>query len=85
MRHTSLLFIILIGLLVTTPKAQADQLKTGIMKSAPSPNQITSTPKPTPQVPAVKTAPGVTAPIPTKQGIIAPLGQKATIAVKSPA
>lgn len=30
-------------------------------------------------------APGVTVPVPTKQGIIAPLGQKATIVAKSPA
>lgn len=69
-------------MLTTIPTVQADQFKTGVMKTAPSPTQITGTP--TPQVPAVKTAPKVTAPVPTKQGLTAPLGQKTTIAVKSP-
>jgi uncharacterized protein YjbI with pentapeptide repeats len=74
---------IMICMLCTAPQSHSDQLKTGIMKTAPSPNQISGTP--TPQVPVVKSAPGVTTPVPTKQGITAPLGQKATIAVKSPA
>jgi uncharacterized protein YjbI with pentapeptide repeats len=70
-----------------TPAVQthSDQLKTGIIKTAPSPTQITETPSPTLKVPEVKAAPGVTAPVPTKQDITAPLGQKAAIAVKSPA
>jgi len=49
------------------------------------PEAMSTEPTPTPQVPGVKTAPGLTAPVPTKQGITAPLGQKASIAVKSPA
>lgn len=85
MRRLAMFSAIIICMLWTAPQTHSDQLKTGIMKSAPSPNQITSTPKSTPQVPALKTAPGVTAPVPTKQGITATLGQKATIAVKSPA
>jgi hypothetical protein len=84
MRQIYTAFAIIIGLLATTPIAQADQLKTGIIKTAPSPTQMTGTPSPAPKVPEVKTAPGVTTPVPTKQGITAPLGQKATIAVKSP-
>jgi len=85
MRQIYTALAIVIGFLATIPIAHSDQLKTGIIKTAPSPNQITETPSPTPKVPGVKTAPGVTAPIPTKQGITAPLGQKASIAVKSPA
>jgi uncharacterized protein YjbI with pentapeptide repeats len=76
---------IMFCMLWTVPQSHSDQLKTGIMKTAPSPNQISGTPTPTPQVPGVKPAPGVPTPVPTKQGITAPLGQKATIAVKSPA
>lgn len=49
-----------------------------------TPEAMSTEPTPTPQVPGVKTAPGLTAPGPTKQGITAPLGQKASIAVKSP-
>jgi hypothetical protein len=83
MRRLVLFTAIMICMTCAAPLSQADQLKTGIMKTAPAPNQITGTP--TPQAPAVKTAPKVTAPVPTKQGLNAPLGQKATIAVKSPA
>ena len=83
MRRLVLFTAIMICMTCSAPLSQADQLKTGIMKTAPAPNQITGTP--TPQAPSVKTAPGVTAPVPTKQGFTAPLGQKATIAVKSPA
>jgi hypothetical protein len=85
MRKLNVLFAIIICMLWTPPQTHSDQLKTGIIKTAPSPTQITGTPSPAPKVPEVKTAPGVTAPIPTKQGITAPLGQKASIAVKSPA
>lgn len=83
MRRLLLFTAIMICMTCAAPLSQADQLKTGIMKTAPAPNQITGTP--TPQAPAVKTAPKVTAPVPTKQGLTAPLAQKATIAVKSPA
>ncbi|MBE1426163.1 hypothetical protein H4684_002825 [Desulfomicrobium macestii] len=83
MRRLVLFTAIMICMTCSAPLSQADQLKTGIMKTAPAPNQITGTP--TPQAPSVKTAPGVTAPVPTKQGFTAPLGQKATIAVKNPA
>jgi len=85
MRKLTVLFAIMFCMLWTPPQTHSDQLKTGIIKTAPSPTQITETPSPTPKVPGVKTAPGVTTPVPTKQGITAPLGQKASIAVKSPA
>jgi hypothetical protein len=84
MRQVYIALAIVIGFLATTPIAHSDQLKTGIIKSAPSPTQIIDTQTPTHQVPSVKPAPGATT-VPTKQGITAPLGQKATIAVKSPA
>lgn len=85
MRILAMFSAIMICTLWTAPQSHSDQIKTGTMKTAPSPNQMIDTPTPTPQVPGVKTAPGVTAPVPTKQGVTAPLGQKATIAVKSPA
>ncbi|MBU4524389.1 MAG: hypothetical protein KUA37_06545 [Desulfomicrobium sp.] len=83
MRKLTMFSAIMICMLWAS-QSHSDQLKTGIMKSSPSPNQITSTPKPTPQVPGIKTAPGVTTPVPTKQGITAPIGKKTTIAVKNP-
>jgi hypothetical protein len=85
MRRLAMFSAIMICMLWTAPQSHSDQLKTGIMKTGPSPNQMTGTPTSTPQVPGAKPAPGATTPVPTKQGITAPLGQKATIAVKSPA
>ncbi|MDX9745878.1 MAG: hypothetical protein WCX84_08245 [Syntrophales bacterium] len=85
MRTLVMFYTIMICILWIVPKCHSDQLKTGIIKTAPSPTQITGTPTPKPQTPPVKSAPGMTAPVPTKQGITSSLGQKAVIAVRSPA
>jgi hypothetical protein len=78
MRMLTILSAIMICMLWMVPQSHSDQLKTGIMKTAPSPIQtpIQITRTPTPQTPGVKTAPGVTAPVPTKQGIAAHLLQQ---------
>lgn len=43
MRRLAILSAITICLILTAPLSQADQLKTGIMKTAPAPKQITNT------------------------------------------
>lgn len=85
MRYSTIISLILIGLLATTANAQSNQIKTGVIKNTPTaidalkPQDDTQPPAPVAQPKGV----GITTP-PIKQGVASPAISLKSIAVKSP-